>query len=288
MLPRTQPTRRLAAATILALALALTGCSRGDAIESTDDTTTPSSVPESSAPTTPPETTPTTTPSTPPETTPTTAVIATAPETTTTSAAPATTSAPATTAAPVTAADLTLASNGVHPFEFGDADAAVVAGLTAALGSPLLDRAQAYPDAADDGTFLDATSEEGFIDPFGRTVCFPNELCTHFGGPTADSLTFTGWRLDSDGSPQVTTAAGVTAGSLLSDHLDDIDVGEGGCYTNGFGYTDGINVGLLSTGEPFATFDADGNYLTNTPDPATVTVLSMTAGEVPYFIYGDC
>ena len=289
------PTRRLATAAVILIAI--TGCSGNDTIESIDATTAPSSAPDTAPVTTVTETTaPTTPPATAPETT---APETTAPETTaaapttpppTEATAPPTTAAdaPATTVVDVTAADLTLASDGVTPFRFGDAGASVVAGLTGALGAPLLDQAQTYPDPADDGTFLDSSSEEGFVDPFGRTVCFANDLCAHFGGPAADSLTFTGWRLDGEGSPRLTTAAGVTVGSLLSDHLDHIDVGEGGCYTNGYGYTGGIDVGLWSSGEPFATFDADGNYVTSSPDPATVTVLTMTAGDVPYFLYEDC
>ncbi len=284
------PTRRLATAAAVTILIALTGCSGSDTIESIDATTTPSSAPDTAPVTTITETTaPATSPATtaPPNTT---AAPTTPPPTTAATTAPPTTAAeePATTAVDVTAADLTLAADGVTPFRFGDTGASVVDGLTAALGAPLLDQAQTYPDPADDGTFLDATSEEGFVDPFGRTVCFANDLCAHFGGPAADSLTFTGWRLDGEGSPRLTTAAGVTVGSLLSDHLDHIDVGEGGCYTNGFGYTGGIDVGLWSSGEPFATFDPDGNYVTNSPDPATVSVLTMTAGDVPYFLYEDC
>ena len=286
MASRAPLNRQVTVTVALIGALVLAGCSGNDTIESVDVTTTPTSAveptttpTEATAPTTSPATTPATTPDTTPAIT-----------TDSTIAAETTTPLPATTTATpaITAADLTLSAAGLLPFVFGDTDAAVLAGLAEALGTPIFDRAQTYPDPADDGTYLDATGEEGFTDPIGRTVCFANDLCAHFGGPTTDSLTFTGWRLDGDGAPQITTVRGVTVGSLWSDHLANLEVGEGGCYTNGFGYTEGINLGLLSINEPFATFDNDGNYITNMPDPANVSVLTMTAGDVPYFIYEDC
>jgi hypothetical protein len=280
------PTSRLAATATLAFVLAVTGCSRGDSIESTSDTSAPSSTSESSLPATIPATSAATTPTSSPETTPTTTAT-TVPDTTTT-AETTTTAATTTSTAPITAADLTLAADGVRPFEFGDSDATVVAGLTAALGAPTFDRPQTYANTTADGLLVDASGDESYIYPIGRTVCFGNDLCAQFGGTAAESLGFTGWHLDSDAAPQISTAQGITVGSRWSDHLDDMFVGEGGCYTTGYGDTQGMRLALLSVGEPFATFDEDGTYVTFTPDPADVTVLTMTAGEVTYFLYEDC
>ena len=72
---------------------------------------------------------------------------------------------------------------------------------------------------------LAAASAVAFAQPFGRFVCFPNELCVSFGGPTADALVFLGWHYQHDAAPippDLFTAAGLGIGVRWSDHLDDI------------------------------------------------------------------
>jgi len=278
-------------AVVAVLAIAASACSR-ETISTTNPTTSPtstaSSVPASTAPTTTTATTATTVVT--PTVTTTTAPLAAS----TTTEAPTTTVAPTTTAAtttttepPLTAAGLTLASNGVLPLIFGGDDDDVIAGLTTALGAPSLDSAQTYP-LPDGAFYLDATGEELFIHPIGRTVCFANDLCAQFGGPTVDALTFTGWRITSDVAPQLFTVEGISVGSVMSDHVGTVALDGGGCYSVGFSHASGVELVLLSSGEPFGSFDAVGNYVIGNPLPADVTVLSLNAGELPVFLFEDC
>ena len=270
----------------LAAFVIVAGCSGGDSVRSTDATTTGPSVPESTAPATSEPASTTTTTATA-ETTTTVAAGTTTEAPTTTAAATTTVAATTTTEPPLTAADLTLAANGISPFTFGAGDASVIAGLTVALGSPNLDRAQTYP-IIDGGGFLDATEEEGYTQPIGRTVCFTNDVCAQFGGATTDTLTFTGWDLTSDAAPRLFTADGISAGSVWSDFPDAITIDDGGCFSIGYGDTAGVELTLLSAGDPFVLFDADGNYVAGMPDPADVSVLAMAAGDLPYFLFDDC
>jgi hypothetical protein len=247
-----------------------------------DTTTSTTSPPDPAAtstivPTTPTTTTADTTTTAAPTTTSTTTST-----TTTTTIAPTTTTEP-----PLTAADLTLAFNGVLPFGFGSDDGGVIAGLTTALGAPNFDGAQTYPDP-DGDWYVDATGEESYLHPVGRTVCFVNGLCTQFGGSTVDDLTFTGWEYTGEGTPPLATSDGITVDSVLSAFPGVVAIEEGGCYWVGYGNAAGVNVTLWSAGVPFIEVDGDGNWIINTPDLADVTVLSMSAGDTPYFLFDDC
>jgi hypothetical protein len=203
---------------------------------------------------------------------------------TTTTVAPTTTTEP-----PLTVDDLVLSSDGVLPFVFGATDSEVIEGLTTVLSTPVGDRTQTYPNP-DGDDFLDATEEEGYIEPIGRTVCFANDLCAQFGGPTTDTLVFTGWNRAGETTPQLFTADGITTGSLWSDFPDAITVDEGGCFSIGFGQTAGITLTLRSVGDPFLYFDQDSvdGYVIGTPDPADVDVIIMSAGDMPFYLFDDC
>ena len=213
-----------------------------------------------------------------------TTLVATTTTTTTTGAPAATTT---TTRPALTAADLTLTESGVFPFLFGDDDATVISGLTTALGPPDFDGAQTYP-IVDGEFFLDATEQEGFTHPVGRNVCYPNGLCAQFGGDTVDTLTFTGWQVSDGFAPQPTTAEGITVGSVLSDFPGAVDVGQGGCYSVGYGDASGVELTLLSAGQPFLYFDEEGNFVLQTPAVEDLSVLSLVAGDLPYFLFDDC
>jgi hypothetical protein len=266
-------------AAVAALALVVGACSK-DAV-STADPTTPSVAPTSSAPatTTPPTTTE------PPVATTTTAAASTTTEPTTTTTA-TTIAATTTTKPPLTPASLTLASNGVLPFMFGETDGDVIAGLTTALGAPDSDEARTYP-TADGDSFVDTNAEESFTHPIGRTVCFTNKLCAQFGGATVDTLIFTGWDLG-EGDPQVFTAEGITVGSVMSDFVGVVALDGGGCYWVGWSDVAGVELTMSSAGEPFGSFDPEGNYVIGNPAPADVTVLALAAGDLPFFLYDDC
>ena len=263
-----------------AVVVVLGGCSRTDAVSTSDETTATTTSPATSESTTIEPTT--TVASTVPPTS------SAAPTTTTSVVAATTTLAVATTIpSTLTPVDLVLTSNGITPFVFGDDDTAVVSGLATALGAPIFDRDQTYP-VVDGDSFLDTTGEEGYLHPFGRTVCYSNDICVQFGGSTTDSQTLTGWNLDSDALPRLATPEGILVGSVWADHPDAITVDSGGCYTTGYGDASGVALTLYSSGEAFSSFDADGNYVTGNPAPADVTVIGMAAGDLPYFLFDDC
>ena len=46
---------------------------------------------------------------------------------------------------------------------------------------------------------------------------------------------------------------------------------------------------LLSIGDQFVYYDSETDeYITQTPDQADVTVISLSAGETSFFLYEDC
>lgn len=268
-------------ASVAVLVGVATACSSSDSVESTDASTTTDSTPPTSEPVATSADPSTTVATTTSDTTTTEAPTTTVEATTTTEAVTTTT------AVRLSAADLTLARNGVLPFVFGDTDTEVVSGLTGVFGATILDSANTY--TIPDGDYLlDATEEEGYIFPIGRYVCFRNDLCVQFGGPTTDSLKFTGWTLDSNAAPQLFTSDGISVGATLSAFPGKTTVQEGGCYSTGYGETAGIGLTLFSAGEPFLSFTEDGEYEFGNPSPADVTVTQMHAGELPFYLFADC
>lgn len=261
-------TRRVLTISLLlaaAPAWAMTGCSSNKRLESVPAETT----------TTVAETTTTVT-----ETTTTVAE-------TTTTAAPTTTAPPETTPPTTAAPDYTLRGTGVGTFVFTDPASAVVEALTVGFGAPELDEVTEFPYPQDSVFVNDA--EEVFDFPFGRTVCFANTLCTVHGGPTSDALSFVGWYYAAEEAPTLFTAQGITLGSRWADFVDSMNVGEGGCYSDGGGTTpDEVSLYLRSSGTPFSGVDEAGNYAVFSPDPADVTVVQMQAGVLIGTLYGDC
>lgn len=215
---------------------------------------------------------------------PTTAPPTTTPPTT----APPTTVAPSTTAAPLTPADLVLRSTGIGPLEFGATVETVLALLTPVLGALAVDESAEYPFEPTPGQFESAESDYGFDYPFERYVCFTNSLCITFGGPNTASLAFVGWAVNDAVPPLLTTAAGIGVDSRWADFTGAMEVQEGGCYNSGSGTTDGIRLALVSTGDMFGSWDADGNYILGTPDPADVVVGSIYSGQLRLMLFGDC
>lgn len=212
--------------------------------------------------------------------------------------APATTapptSAPATTAPPTTAApdptsptDLILAFDGIRPFAFGGADIDIVPALVEILGDPVSDEATEYPDDVE-GQFVNDSLEEGFVAPFGRNVCFANGVCVEFGAGSPTALQFVGWQFGGDGAAGLATEDGITIGSSWADHSDDIVVDRGACADVGYGSAEGIDVTLQSSGEPFAEFTDEGEPEAGSPDPADVTVIDLSAGDLPVQLFADC
>lgn len=283
-------TTRPAAILLLIGALTATACQRPGGDESIQ-TSSPSTLagiatttdPVSASTTTPPTIgLPTTTapPTTAPSTTDPTS--STAPTDVTTSTTP-----PTTEPSELTADDLVLIFDGVEPFLFGAAADDVVGGLTDLLGAPGRDDSAEYPEP-DDGYFLDEEGEEAYVFPFGRTVCFPGGLCTQFGAGADSALIFTGWTFGGDGAAGLATIDGITIGSLWADHAEVITVEPGGCFQIGSGQAEGVELTLESTGDPFVAVDDEGNLTPQTPDPADVAVIDMSAGELPFVTFADC
>jgi hypothetical protein len=198
---------------------------------------------------------------------------------------PATT--PTTTKPATTPDDLELNFDGVLPFAFGEHDVEVVAGLTKLLGAPSSDVSTEYPNA-DDGYFLDAAREQSYVFPHGRAVCYDNSLCVQFGAGATETLLFTGWTLTTDAEPLLTMANGIAVGSSLADHVDDVVIADGGCYSIGYGDSEGVAVVLQSAGEPFLSFADNGNAIVGDPDPDDVTLIELSAGQSPTFVFADC
>ncbi|MGB8859772.1 MAG: hypothetical protein WCC60_10980, partial [Ilumatobacteraceae bacterium] len=204
----------------------------------------------------------------------------------TTSTSTSTTSL-ATTSTQSEPAAFVLRSDGLGSFDLGSDAADVIDGLGVQLGGPATDETTDYPAADGLGQYTTADGETGFGAPVGRTVCWMMNLCVHFGGASAASLSLTGWTYSNDQFGTLRSAAGVTIGTRWSD-VPSIHVEPGGCYSVGSGDVDGIRVTLESSGEPFGSFDAAGNYVATLPAAADVTVIAMEAGSVPVFLYGDC
>ena len=205
-----------------------------------------------------------------------------------TTAATTSTVTPETTPPTTAAPDYTLRGNGIGAWVFTDGAQTVVDALSTAFGAPESDVLTAFPIVAGPGDYQN-DAEEAFLLPFGRTVCFANTLCTVHGGDTADVLSFVGWYYVEDGASTLATSQGITIGSRWADFLDTMNVGSGGCYSDGGGTTDDeVSLFLRSSGTPFSGVDEAGNYAVFSPDPADVTVVQMQAGSQIGTLYGDC
>lgn len=203
--------------------------------------------------------------------------------------APTSTSSTSTSTSTTTPAPepLVLRSDGVGAFALGAEVADVVDGISAQLGHTVTDETRTYPTADGLGQYQTADGEFGFVAPVGRSVCWSVQLCAEFGGATAAAMSFAGWSYRADPTHALHSPSGVTLDMRLSD-APTIHADEGGCYSVGSGEVDGIRLTLQSSGEPFGSFDESGNYVSNLPNAADVTVTWMEAGEVPVFLYGDC
>lgn len=179
-----------------------------------------------------------------------------------------------------------LLGDGIGTHRFGDDSTDVMFGLTSALGSASSDELTWY-EPTDWGGFETHDGERQFIAPLGRSACWGMGLCLFFGGETTDSMTLVGWRYSSDFPGILSSPAGATVQASGAD-IVGLQVGTGGCFTVGPGTVDGIDLQLLSTGEPFGGWDANGNWFDGHPAAADVTVMSMEAGDSPVYVYADC
>jgi len=193
-----------------------------------------------------------------------------------------------TTSPPLTPADLVLRSDGIGPLVFGAPVADTLGVLTAVLGPTIIDESANYPNEPTPGQFESVEGDYGFAHPFERQVCFDNSLCITFGGSAPDRLAFVGWELSAGNPPPLATTAGIAVGVRWADFAGSMTVEQGGCYSAGYGQSAGVTLYLESSGEWFQSFDDAGNYVVGNPDPADVTVTSMSAGNLRIFLYGDC
>lgn len=205
---------------------------------------------------------------------------------TTSVAASTTTSATTTTTTEPAPVELVLRGDGIGAHNLGDEGQPVIDGLIAQLGAPATDESMEYPVADGLGQYTSTDGEMGFVAPAGRTVCWSIGFCAELGGAAGASMSFTGWSYREDTTGALHSTSGVTVGTRGDEA--PITIFEGGCYSSGSGEVDGIRLTLQSDGVPFSSFDDSGNYISNMPPPADVTVVWMEAGENPVFLYGDC
>ena len=214
----------------------------------------------------------------------------------TTSTSPATTAvAPETTVAPPTTADgpppmPTLRGNGIGARDFGATDDEVLALLTPVYGGVNTDTSMTLPLNDSPGLWTDEFGETAFVTPLVRTVCFVNTVCTYFGGTDAPNLTFLGWDINGEASPEPTTIEGIMISDTWATHAASMTRDPGGCYSYGYGTTlDGIEVGMISSGEMFNFYDdATATWADGNPDPADVTLVYLSAGERVFSLFEDC
>lgn len=219
----------------------------------------------------------------------------------TTTAAPTTTAAaettvpatpaptPAPTAAPAPVA-LLLLGDGIGTASFGDTDDDVLALLTPGFGGVATDSSQTLDVNVGVDTWQSADGEIQYTARIARDVCFNNGLCAVFGGPDAANLVFTGYYVNEEGSPAVVTIEGIHLGDTWASVLGAITRQPGGCYTYGTGTSvDGIEVGMSAETEMFNSFDeASGTFVDGDPDPSTVTIVYLAAGDLVVSLFADC
>jgi hypothetical protein len=221
-------------------------------------------------------------------TSPDTTTPATEPEPTTTDAATTTAAETTTTAAPE---PVYLRSDGIGTARFGQPYDQVLAYLTASIPGAGDPSDGSFPVDTGDGRFLSSDSESVFVRPFSRSVCFGEALCAVFGGSSPTALTFVGWGQSDVAVGGITTQAGITVDSRWSDHLSEMNVDTGGCYSNGTATTtDGVRLDLVSTGEPFLIVnESTGEITPNLPaDPSVVSVIGLSAGDLIGMPAIDC
>lgn len=205
-------------------------------------------------------------------------------ETTPDTTAASTTAAPTTVPAPIV---FTLRGDGLGPFDLGVPAGDLIAALEPAFGPATSDDSVEYPVDDGAGGFQSTEGDVSFVAPFGRTMCWPGELCVQFSGADATTQTFVGWTYGDETDQTIVSSSGVTTGSLWSD-FPAMVVDPGGCYTVGYGTIDGIHLTLQSSDVAFGSFDNLGNYVEAVPPADQVTVVYMETGDNPIFLFGDC
>jgi hypothetical protein len=190
----------------------------------------------------------------------------------------------------LTAADLDLAEAAIGPVAFGTGVDPALAVLSPILGPPATDDSYEFPYADEvTGAYL-SDADEIFAFPLQRRICFANGLCASFGGRAADGLQLVGYdyyTAEAPVEPVLTTTLGLPLGATWGDFPDAMTAQAGGCYSQGFGDSAGVELVLLSSGDFFGTFDGD-TYTSAVPDPAQVTVYGMRSGENASYLYADC
>jgi hypothetical protein len=230
---------------------------------------------------------------TPPVDTATTIVvdITTAATTIATTTVPTTVAALPTTTVPVA---IVLRGNGIGVANFGDADTTVLTALTPLLGAPVTVASPTFPVSTDPSRWMSADDQTSFVAPFGRQVCYLDRFCLYFGGDTATAVRLVGWSYSPEATPSAANALRTVEGMTIDDSLDRfpgaVVIPTGGCYSNSNApSSDGVNVGLQSTGEPFISYPPEGgNEIIGHPAPADLLVTSLDAGSLIYDVNIDC
>ena len=186
--------------------------------------------------------------------------------------------------------DIVLAPSAVGLAAFGRPESDVLAYVRSGLGSPRSDITSSFPFTDRYGFGFEDSDGLGFAHPFGREVCFSNDLCLFFGGSLASNRTFVGYTQGSgaESSPPASTGSGVTVGSRWFDHQGSITVQPVGCYAIGYGLADGVPITMFSSSGTFGAVDGFGNIVPSTPNPLDVVVTSLYSGDLYYELENDC
>ena len=187
-------------------------------------------------------------------------------------------------------ADLVLRPNGVGGTPFDRDDTSAVAYFESGLGPSTSDVSEQFPTANSFPGYETADGSVGFAHPYSREVCFVNEFCAVFGGPTPAALQFVGYVQSDEGLPPspLLTHRGATVGDRGDTSPGVVTVDDGGCYSFGSGTVDGIDVVLRSDGEPFLEVTPGGTFVSNTPPLRDVTILAIFSGVLYVALEGDC
>jgi len=221
----------------------------------------------------------------------TTSAVPTTTAPTATIAVTSTSAAPPVTPAPTVAPALPLLlGDGIGTASFGDGDDAVLALLTPAFGGVATDTSETFDVNVGVDSWQSSDGELQYTAPIARKVCFGNQVCTVFGGASAGDLAFTGWFVDEGSGPTAQTIEGIRQGDTWASHFAAITRLPGGCYSYGSATSlDGISIGMISSGELFNFYDdSAGTWSDGFPDPAAVTIVDLSAGDLVISLFADC
>ena len=175
---------------------------------------------------------------------------------------------------------LTLRSDGLGANNFGAQPSVVISAVSALYGPPTINRDITFTyDPA--SMVYESPEGELFAFPFGKNVCWHENLCIDFGGVSTAALGLTGYSYYSDFQALLFDSNGLGMSSRAADWPGTYSYQAAGCYAYSTGTTaTGILVSLISRGAPFGP---------TLPAPGDVYITGFYAGYHIYSAEGeDC